>query len=101
MTETWGWFIDIEKENENLNYKNQFKNTILHNIQETIYEEKEYYIQTNNKKNENQSKNDAKNTFPYNTYFKRTTNENLSKIIDPFTLILLTLFVSGYILIVN
>lgn len=114
MTETWGWFIDIEKEYEykndndrnHKNHKNQIKNTLLHNIQDTIYEEKEYYVQStykNNTKNknniyENQIKNDEKNVFPYNTYIKRETSENLSKIIDPFTLILFSLIVCGYIL---
>lgn len=99
MTETWGWFIDIEKEYEykndndrnHKNHKNQIKNTLLHNIQETIYEDKN---------NENQIKNDEKNVFPYNTYIKRETSENLSKIVDPFTLILFSLIVSGYILMV-
>lgn len=96
MTETWGWFIDIEKEYEykndnDRNHKNQIKNTLLHNIQETIYEDNIY---------ENQIKNDEKNVFPYNTYIKRETSENLSKIIDPFTLILFSLIVSGYILMV-
>ena len=108
MTETWGWFIDIEKEYEYKNNKNEIKNTLLHNIQDTIYEEKEYYVQStykNNTKNknniyENQSKNDEKNVFPYNTYIKRETSENLSKIVDPFTLILFSLIVSGYILMV-
>lgn len=94
MTETWGWFIDIEKEYEyknDRNHKNQIKNTLLHNIQETIYEDKN---------NENEIKNDEKNVFPYNTYVKRATSENLSKIIDPFTIILFSLIVSGYILMV-
>jgi len=99
MTETWGWFIDIEKEYEykndnnrnHKNHKNQIKNTLLHNIQETIYEDKN---------NENQIKNDEKNVFPYNTYVKRETSENLSKIVDPFMLILFSLIVSGYILMV-
>jgi hypothetical protein len=106
MTETWGWFIDIEKEYEYKNDKNQIKNTILHNIQDTIYEEKEYYVQTThknntnnkNKNNENQIKNDEKNVFPYNTYVKRETSENLSEFVDPFTLILFSLIVCGYIL---
>lgn len=88
MTETpemWGWFIDIEKEYEK-KYKKQVINTLLHNIPETIYEdeEKEY---KNNKKQKN-------------TYFIKQTIKNLFKIIDPLTLVLLTLFVSGYILIV-
>ena len=97
MTETWGWFIDIEKEYEykndrnHKNDKNQIKNTLLHNIQETIYEDKN---------NENQIKNDEKNVFPYNTYVERETSENLSKIVDPITLILFSLIVSGYILMV-
>ena len=94
MTETWGWFIDIEKEYEyknDKNHKNQIKNTLLHNIQETIYEDKN---------NENQIKNDEKNVFPYNTYVERETSENLSKIVDPITLILFSLIVSGYILMV-
>ena len=99
MTETWGWFIDIEKEYEykndnnrnHKNHKNQIKNTLLHNIQETIYEDKN---------NENQIKNDEKNVFPYNTYVERETSENLSKIVDPFMLILFSLIVSGYILMV-
>lgn len=94
MTETWGWFIDIEKEYEyknDKNHKNQIKNTLLHNIQETIYEDKN---------NENQIKNDEKIVFPYNTYVERETSENLSKIVDPFTLILFSLIVSGYILMV-
>lgn len=99
MTETWGWFIDIEKEYEykndndrnHKNHKNQIKNTLLHNIQETIYEDKN---------NENQIKNDEKNVFPYNTYIKRETSENLSEIVDPFMLILFSLIVSGYILMV-
>lgn len=99
MTETWGWFIDIEKEYEykndndrnHKNHKNQIKNTLLHNIQETIYEDKN---------NENQIKNDEKNVFPYNTYIKRETSENLSEFVDPFMLILFSLIVSGYILMV-
>lgn len=94
MTETWGWFIDIEKEYEyknDKNHKNQIKNTLLHNIQETIYEDKN---------NENQIKNDEKNVFPYNTYVKREISENLSEIVDPFMLILFSLIVSGYILMV-
>ena len=94
MTETWGWFIDIEKEYEyknDKNHKNQIKNTLLHNIQETIYEDKN---------NENQIKNDEKNVFPYNTYIKRETSENLSEFVDPFMLILFSLIVSGYILMV-
>lgn len=109
MTETWGWFIDIEKEYEyknHKNHKNQIKNTLLHNIQDTIYEEKEYYVQSNYKNNtknkiyENKSKNDEKNVFPYNTYIKRETSENLFTIVDPFMLILFSLIVSGYILMV-
>ena len=89
MTETpemWGWFIDIEKEYEK-KYKKQVINTLLHNIPETIYEdeEKEYYY---------------KNTFPCDTYFIKQPEQNLFKIIDPITLVLLSLFVSVYILIV-
>ena len=49
---------------------------------------------------ENYKANDEKNVFPYNTYIKRETSENLSKIVDPFTLILFSLIVSGYILMV-
>jgi hypothetical protein len=88
MSETWGWFIDIENEYEYknyVNYKNQIKNTLLHNIPDTIYEEKEYYIESTDKNNKNQIKNDKK---------------KLSEIIDPFTVIILILLVSGYILMV-
>lgn len=96
MTEMWGWFIDIEKEYEKKIYKKQNKNSLLHNIQETIYEDEEnkyYYKNKEYTNNENQKK----NVFQYNTYFEEGI-KNLSKIIDPFMFILLCLIVSGYIL---
>lgn len=91
MSDTWGWFIDIENENENKNenYKKILKYNLLNKIPETIYEENEYY----------QIKNVPKNDFQYDTYFKTETEEILSARIEPVTIIMLLLFMSGYILI--